>query len=301
MTRLRLATVLLAFVITMGGLLALSNGISYAPDDALAYQPTPTAIAMPASADVWHEILRPTEDCPLPCWWDITPGETTVDEAIEVLRNRFASFRLLGWQTTPYFYGNTTIPGIDLQEAGTTNEMLVISLATRSIDDEIIDALEFSMLYGPNEPEANEHIFEYFEVVDLVDVYGVPEHISVLTVNIEDQDKIFFIILYWEELGFSISYDFEFSIWYEESREGISPLSQPCFNIDALSTVRNSSAMQVTLLHPENDVDLSNLVYPPPIYGTPVFEATGLSNEEFTSLLLENDGCLPADLHVIGD
>jgi hypothetical protein len=176
MMRLGLTAVMLAVAIMMGGLFVLPN----TPDDALAFQSTPTPIPKFAAAEVWHEILRPTDDCPLPCWWNITPGETTVEEAIEILGNLFASFRLLGWQTTPYFDGNTTISGIESQEAGTTNDMAVISLATRSSDDEIIDALEFYMLYGPNEPEANEYIFEYFEVVHLFDVYGVPEHISVL-------------------------------------------------------------------------------------------------------------------------
>ena len=115
-----------------------------------------------------YEDLLSSGDCSAPCFWNITPGITSKDDAIEILSQKGDLEKCEKWNKVP----NGANEGIGCNNLGITfNENGIVS----------------SIVFD-NFPSLN--------VSDLINKYGNPDKVAVITNEIQSQEPVSMLLLF---------------------------------------------------------------------------------------------------------
>lgn len=257
---------------------------------ASSQEATPEPIPLIASVDEWQEILMPTQVCSLPCWWNVYPGETTLQEAKEDLEQRLEGYVWLDWTTDKGNYeGIIAYPEnpIDRESLPRVEVYKPFGLTLQADKDGVVDII--SIGFSEAVPLEQRIVWKYFEPVNLITEYGTPDYIRTDLRQTETGLAGVSLILHWEDIDFAVAYDITLSFM-----EGTSKSGQPlCFNMDTVT------GFSINLQHPENERLIEELSGEGWIIGTQALdEISDLTEEEFADILIENEGCLPVDLPI---
>jgi len=261
---------------------------------------TPIPVAL--SPGMLIDILQPTVACQIPCWWDIVPGVTTIDQAKQMLEYKFGSIVKRTFQGRY----DATHERYYLIELYSSNETInrQVTPSFESMDHEFLPVLFLHILSKPDNIVSSislgsggfylkwldkpDTIWKDFEIINFLDTYGVPNTIRVRTMPTVEGEKIFYMHLYWDEVGLGAIYDFDGEMWTEAQEHGILPLTSACFNF------ANLDQSEFYFVSPGQENNRPSIIR---LEGSQtITELTGLSNREFTEILRENDGCIPAEM-----
>ena len=133
------------------------------------------------------ELLKNNAGCYLPCFWGITPGKTTWQEAKQFLQT-FTMFTGIRETSNNFLYGYFQIPF--------PKDMGTITHSYKIINDIV------------NEIKAyNGDLSPAFYLPDFLETYGQPDNISIRTFREEEQNsRPFLIDLFYAEKGILIEY-----------------------------------------------------------------------------------------------
>jgi hypothetical protein len=143
------------------------------------------------------QFLSDSGDCRLPCWWDITPGQSWEDAEKIIHKfggNLVAVFPGYDPQTT--VYGTYIIDGIP------TNDISVEE------KDGLVYAWHINST-NSQDPEIVRRIWKNYSAQKIVSKYGMPDRILLWVVPSPDflRYGVYYQWLFYDELGFSIRYD----------------------------------------------------------------------------------------------
>jgi hypothetical protein len=96
------------------------------------------------------------------------------------------------------------------------------------------------------------------------------------------------IWLQWESLGFAIGYERYSEVWEGEERTD----TDLCFSLEHIFYLK------LIIYAPEDNEVYSTILTESQRSLRPITEISELSNADFSDLLMENKGCLPANLPV---
>ena len=205
--------------------------------------------------------------CDFPCWWDIHPGETDAQTAIDIMTSPPYNFTLIGddpIEERDSLGFENRIPESKRDEYGPA----VYAYVSFVLENGIVERIHV----WPRVLELSEP----FWLTNILTEYGTPDVMRIFAYHVPDYGFManhpFF---YWRDLGMAISY----SGFYEEL----------CFQIGVNELVLHRPGEPLPLL---TYLDATEGELPL------ITEISDLTNEEFTQILLDNEGCLPDDLPV---
>lgn len=235
--------------------------------------PTLTPLPPDASLEDWITAYTPSEECPLPCWWGIIPGETSYAEALEIAASRHIEHISYGpvqdhpIQIAGVWYFPTEIESIESQ--------IMLGLSGESV--------EYVGLLGSHP------LLTYFSLLNMLNQYGVPSHIRLDAGRIDQNVLASMLLLDWENISTSVGY-FYFTGFAE------SPAPPPyCFTFE--------NAAIYVFPHKPGFTMPTTIVFPDATENSlrPLSEISDYTNAEFAQILLNNHGCLPNDLEIHWD
>jgi hypothetical protein len=213
--------------------------------------PLPTLSPVKAYAR-YQELLKTNDGCRLPCWWGITPGKTSWDNAQKFLQT-FTWTEVQGPFNDGSFTGYVHLPLP--QEKGTLDH-------TYSIKNGIVNRIEA-------------YNFDWATSLDFVSFlnsYGAPDEVFIRTYqNDLNESRPYLIDLFYTKLGILMEYSGGRAI-------NVGKKIRNCFdNVDSPfiylwspdDKMTSSEAISAFL-------DTTNLPYPIPLY-----DATGMSVDSF--------------------
>lgn len=267
---------------------------------------TPTFIATPTLAeatpvrtmtseeqkDFVKEFLADSGDCRLPCWWNITPGQTWKDAE--------KTIQSFGGTLVPVF------PGYDPEttEYGTSIGLNnVIPSANIYIEEKhgLVYAWHISSDWERENPEEFGLFWKNYSAQKIIKAYGMPDRILLHGRNTNSfyYGRNYDLWLFYDELGFSILYEPLIPEYFSDA-----PFFRICSETDALLGI------EFNMQEPNNPLPLDRFdkTFEEVRLGTEIGksfvirslqEATGLSDEElYEAFMQEKDPCLaiPSDI-----
>ncbi len=141
-----------------------------------------------------QDLISTNGDCTLPCWWGITPGETTWAEA----ENFLLQYDQKMASTTPL---KITID--DQNYISIIHSFTLKDNRVRVLFD-ILDGRDMAIIEIIDQTNSDLFILE-----NLLSVYGKPDEIFVKTMGAAPADTLpFYILLYYPDQYFSVAYSF---------------------------------------------------------------------------------------------
>lgn len=149
--------------------------------------PTPT-LTKQQKAENLTMLLESNGGCELPCWWGITPGESTF-EAVK------SSFEPLGFRIEDNWLGSQTFYGFDIDFEE---------------ESEVIQSMQVSGSYAKEIQDANAFIkdWEPYSLYNVLNRYGLPTGVKVYYPFRPDpgSEAAFNLFVFYEALGIVINY-----------------------------------------------------------------------------------------------
>jgi hypothetical protein len=235
------------------------------------------------------QFLSNSGDCRLPCWWNITPGQSWEDaEKVihELGGNLVAVFPGYDPQTT--VYGTYIIDGIP------TNDISVEE------KDGLVYAWHINST-NPQDPETVRRIWKNYSTQKIVSAYGMPNRILLWVVPSPDSLRYggYSQWLFYDELGFSIRYDGRIPRYFSGA-----PFFRICSETDPLLSI------ELDMQSPDNNLPLDRFdkILEDVRLGTDtgklrvihsLQEATGLDDTEIYNTFIQNQGAcfaIPSDI-----
>ncbi len=275
----------------LGGVIFLFSSLLYADISQVSSQESDTQLVpLVASLEEWQEVLKPTEDCPLPCWWGIYPGITTLDEAKRIIGETLEGQTWLTWASNEDYESIVAFPENPVENGWELSKAEIykpFGLIIQGDENNMVDII----LLGFSDSLSIEHrqVWKYFEPVNLIDIYDTPSLVRTSLHRISGELVGVELILYWDDIDLGVGYDITFSY-----QEGTSEVGGPlCFKTNTLSS------LGVYFQNANSPRPLEDLVSDTRTISTrPLSEITELSEEEFTAVFVENEGCIPTDFPI---
>jgi hypothetical protein len=227
----------------------------------------------PAREKKVRDLLQTNAGCKLPCWWGISPDETTWKEAEVFLQS-------LGMRTSVFATSNDlvrySVAGVDLDEYFLQNSLMI------GVRHAVVDSIGFEG-HGEHNPKEFPKIWNRFSPENVVAEYGPPSRIMIFSdanAPVGSNNRAGYGLWFWyDNIGFVIQYT------------GLIDLSHPyllCPNSDWISKV---TSIRMWLQSSENNRKLESLTYFQDYheYFYPLEEATNLSVDEFSSELISGN------------
>lgn len=151
----------------------------------------PASLSPKDAASQVNELLQTNGGCHLPCWWGITPGQTTWEDARNII------FPLAESVYDSYSKEGEFFPGLVIRyitERGTGFEQ------DYTVRNEIVQAIKIKLPY--TSPLSNPKV--------VLDNYGMPDKVYVEANNYEpsvDNEQAFSIALYYTKQRIFVYYD----------------------------------------------------------------------------------------------
>jgi len=244
--------------------------------------------------DFVKEFLSNSGDCQLPCWWNISPGQTW-----EYAEKNIQS---LGSTLVPVF------PGYDPETKVYGTPIIlnnVIPNANIYIEEKqgLVYAWHISSDWERENPEKLSRIWKNYSAPKIIKAYGMPDRILLhgRNTNSFNYSRSYYLWLFYDKLGFSISY----LSWVPEYFYG-APFFRICSETDTLISIElNIQASKNSLLLDRFDTMLEAIRLGDDIgKGFVIYslqEVTNLSDDEiYQAYMQEKDPCLaiPSDIWV---
>lgn len=222
---------------------------------------TPPSIATPTSPatlepeqakEIIRTLLEEPKDCPAPCFWTITPGETALGEAKNVLAHLGLEIKRVNYEGNDY-YG----VGYDFDDG------LSVTV-TLTVQDELVKNLRVDILPG-EEKAGDPRGWLAYSPETLVNRYGAP---SKVVFALDWGPRSFFEMnMYFDSVDLIVEYTGYNIIPNQKSSPQICPLT--------------AQFGAVHLWLGENPIN-------PPADAVPLEQATFLTMKEFSQLILSN-------------
>lgn len=246
----------------------------------LAATATPTLFPQTAdSSGDWAKIIQPSPGCDFPCWWGITPGHTTFQEAQALLESKFAFTEFEISERWGEFWGSFWID----DDSGGQVMSEAINFFMRVNNHGIVDEIRIDKLEGTRFTAST---WPYFSVPNLITIYGIPDEIYIGAGEVTWGTNIGSMSFLWHSIGLTVYY------WAESELDGNAIVENQqgtnCFKLDEIWTI------QVWLHDPSQLPPYSD--YTEDESDIPLAEALTLTIPEFVDLLIAGDECLPQDL-----
>jgi hypothetical protein len=165
--------------------------------------PLPTLSIEKAQASVL-DLLQTNGGCQLPCWWGITPGETSAQETKSFLE-KFGSLSIISIYDEKGGYVHIQVPENELivrpvVEYETDADGLTVELLHISID--FVRKIEggYEVVYGD---PLFKQLMPLYTLPQIISVYGKPSEVMVRGTR---DWWIFDLLLFYAESGFLINY-----------------------------------------------------------------------------------------------
>lgn len=144
-----------------------------------------------------RESLSSNSNCKLPCWWGITPGETTWKETEELLHYlgvRIGAVPGYGPNTIFHGTGGFDFEGISIKNGFSFEET-----------DGVIDAILIDS-DGYNKPEEFQTLWKNHSPQKILGTYGVPDRVWLNVTHAYALSRGYHLWLFYDKLGFMIRY-----------------------------------------------------------------------------------------------
>jgi hypothetical protein len=242
--------------------------------------------------DFVKEFLSNSGDCKLPCWWNITPGQTWVDAE--------KTIQSFGGALVPVFPGydpETTVYGTSI---GLNN---LIPGANIYIEEKegLVYAWHISSDWERVNPEEFGYFWKNYSAQKIIKAYGMPDRILLhgRSTNSFYYGRNYELWLFYDELGFSILYEPLIPEYFSSA-----PFFRICSETDALIGIEfNMQVSSNPLPLDRFDQTLEEVRLGTEIGKSfmirPLQEATGMNDEElYEAFMQEKDPCLaiPSDI-----
>lgn len=221
------------------------------------FTPAPTSTAtLPATLEpeqakeTIRSLLQEPVDCEAPCFWGITPGQTTLEEAINI-------FTHLGFQVKSTTYQGKDFYGIEYD----FDDGLSISVIL-TIQNEIVENLRIKMHPEKQKPGATREWLAYSPEI-LIQRYGSPSRVEFSLGRVDNPSHA--MILYFESVKMIILY-----LGREEGFLNDKATLEVCPLINQFDYI---------------EIWLGDDPQYPPLPEVPLEEATSLKMEEFSNLM----------------
>ena len=239
-----------------------------------------------------RESLSDSNHCRLPCWWNITPGQTW-ENAEETIQG-------LGGVLVP------NIPGYDPETTTYATSIIlknVIPEGTISLEEKqgLVHAWHISSTGGIENPEEFRRIWKNYLAQKIVVTYGMPDRILLRGDPASNslQYGLYSLWLFYDELGFSILYEARIpKYFFGTSFFRICSETDPLLNIEI-----NTQSVDNPLPLDRFDRTLEEVRLGTDIGKVLVIhslqEATGLDDREIYNTFIENEvACfaIPSDI-----
>ena len=235
------------------------------------------------------QFLSESGDCRLPCWWDITPGQSWEDAEKVIHKlggNLVAEF--LGYDPKTTVYGTSIIDGIP------TND---VSIEEK---DELIYAWHINST-NSQDPEIVRRIWKNYSAQKIVIAYGMPERILLWAHPATNslQYGLYSLWLFYDKLGFSMLYEARIPKYFFGA-----PFFRICSETDPLLNIEiNTQSPDNSLALDRFDRTLEEVRLGTDIGRVLVIhslqEATGLDDTEIHNTFMQNEGAcfaIPSDI-----
>lgn len=245
---------------------------------------TPTIVPLSMSVAEWIQILHPTEDCPLPCWWDITPGVTAYEQAKTIIYTRFEGIdrretvEIGNLQGNTFFGSGMRIQVEDEFEGQLDTRLMYVGVRA---EDHVVNLIDLSA--GSSGYEEIILAFDYFNLLNMLDLYGVPTLIRVGIWPDEKEDTVEGLVFYWETIGTTVVYVIQDS--------SLNPPQQfQCFDPDSLESIDiYLQPIQANRSYDEINPNYGYAFF----YTKPLPEITNIMADRLVETIIKNNGCLP--------
>lgn len=188
---------------------SVSSSTPIPPTSTSTFTPTETATAtLPATLEseqakeTIRTLLQDSVDCEAPCFWGITPRQTTLSEAINI-------FTHLGLQVKSTTYQGTDFYGIEYEfDSGLS------ILVTLTIQDDFVKNLSVDVL--PEKPSAGvPRKWSAYSPETLINRYGAPSKVDLLLDR--GPNLLFVANMYFDSVDLIVEYDIINVIPYQNS------------------------------------------------------------------------------------
>lgn len=243
---------------------------------------SPTLVPANTTLEDWQDILRPSENCLLPCLWGLIPGKTTLPEVAFTLFQNFEGVRV---GNDFFLENNSLLTTTFFYDFEGTERLFETQFHFRN------RTLEFIFIRYNMKFDSTIEAMNYFSIRNLVQEYGVPDSIRIQA-NASNEGLVAnHLQFYWRDIGLYVYYD-----RCEDNCEDFSNTSSSdvCFQLSNLST------LTVGLYDPAAAQTLEDLMTQQR-YESEVIEILGLTNQEFIDLIVQENYCLPFDLPISSD
>lgn len=240
-----------------------------------------STLTISESKNFIKEYLTNNSSCKLPCWLDVTPGETTLLEVEELLRYIGILFDSKG---VPGYTSNSTFHG--------TNTLYYKNIVTDfsfEVIDKIVNAILIrSYTYEPS--EEFKAFWKKYSLENILKEYGVPDRILLNVTGSYNFGRTYQLWVFYDSKKIMIRYDGRIY----DSGINDNPILRICPMIDGMNpigiTLQDSkSSLPIERfdailgdIRPQIETGITRVVYS-------IQEATGMNEKEYHDLFMQED------------
>jgi hypothetical protein len=223
-----------------------------------------------------RDLLENNAGCRLPCWWGVTPGNTSWQESETLWHYLGATIKQFQVKSGGNHYGVRLLglPELDL------------SFFDNGMPNSKVDTIIVSGNIGGGQDQKEfEAFWESYSPKEVMSKYGVPSRILLYTMGTLGNTDLgihgYTLWVFYDSLGFMIRYDG--SIADEET-------FRFCFNLN--QGENDIHRIQLTLQHQDYSLPLErhdSILSTNPSRGIPVQNVTNISIEEFHQLFIQSE------------
>lgn len=239
--------------------------------------------------------LLDSGDCRLPCWWEITPGDTW-GEAEQKMYEFGASFG-------PVFSGQDSGSTVYATSITVTRSILGAERDNVFLEEKDGLAYAWHLISDGNRVKSNEfrRSWRNYSAQKILKAYGMPDEILLKGVNTHGfyYDRLYSLWVFYDKLGFSLLYEALVQEYFSDAS-----FFRICSEYDPLLTI------EINTQSPDNPLPLERFdrTFEQIRLGTDIGkgfvirslnEVTGLSDEEiYETYIQEKNPCftIPADI-----
>lgn len=246
----------------------------------------------PDIVDIWEPLLRPNENCQLPCWWGIHPGISSEIEVMAILNNIFTEARITPTMNNEINRRQTRASTFRFD--GYPDVVSPVSVSVTYDDNETVEYISLRSGDRHTFGVETQLAWSYFDIRVTLGQYGTPSSIELFAWKPAPEWGVVIdhLWLYWDALGLAIEYNACRGACDNNEPEHGEPV---CYNLEEIA------GLHLFLLSPESQLTLYDITQYWIRQSRPLQDVSDLTNAEFVQILLNNNGCVPADIPIDPD